>query len=223
MVPRCSSQTDEVRLLHCPKPSLTTVTEIPIPLPSDPNDRSRRFVVPLGTTSTRVTFRSIELQPKFVQNAAPASDEPPPVLFQGRKQSGKAVPKEKFIEGEPTSKVKGKARGRGRGATAAGRGGPKGRKGKSKDGEDNDEDAYPGSDADGDVNYDDMDGDDDGDGDEGVGSRNEAGPSRAPGPSRRSLRPRNTETQMNEALLGGLQAMDVDDTEDGAGMSEGPS
>ncbi|KAG8981542.1 hypothetical protein FRB95_007953 [Tulasnella sp. JGI-2019a] len=186
----------------------------------DPTDRSRRFVVPLGTTSTRTTFKPVELRQKVVVpklGAAPeVMDEPPPVLFQGRKQAGKPVPKEKFLEPSDRGRgQRGRPRGRGRGSnTEMPRSAPK-RKGKGKqrendeDGEKRDEDAYSDDGDDREVGGHAMVPDEDQE--ETVRER----PRRAAAAAASRARQLNdyTELGLDLGLLGGLDAMEMDDLE----------
>ncbi|KAG8995625.1 hypothetical protein FRB94_008907 [Tulasnella sp. JGI-2019a] len=186
----------------------------------DPTDRSRRFVVPLGTTSTRITFKPVELRQKVVVpklGAAPeVMDEPPPVLFQGRKQAGKPVPKENFLEPSDRGRgQRGRPRGRGRGSnTEMPRSAPK-RKGKGKqrendeDGEKRDEDAYSDDGDDREVGGHAMVPDEDQE--ETVRER----PRRAAAAAASRARQLNdyTELGLDLGLLGGLDAMEMDDLE----------
>jgi len=53
---------------------------------TDPADKSRRFVVPISTTSQRVTFKKVTLEPINPPEHTVQSNVPPPVLFAGRKK-----------------------------------------------------------------------------------------------------------------------------------------
>jgi len=180
----------------------------------DPNDRSRRFVVPLGTTSARITFKPVELHP-IVAPATSAqgtaeSSEPPPVLFQGRRQPLKSLPKEKFLDGpakvktpKPRGPGKGKKKAEEGGPTAATKKGgrkvkPKG-KGKKSSDEDDHED-YEGMDP---------------SGSEDVGYEQGPSTSRATRRTRRGARAeeKNEAMDVDTGILGGLETMEDDDQE----------
>ncbi|KAG8935788.1 hypothetical protein FRC02_006338 [Tulasnella sp. 418] len=66
----------------------------------DQQDRARRFVVPLGSTSKRIRFRNVDTfnlkhSEKATLLTSSSDNIPPPVLFAGRK---KTRPKSKFAE-----------------------------------------------------------------------------------------------------------------------------
>ncbi|KAG8886140.1 hypothetical protein FRB97_007178 [Tulasnella sp. 331] len=193
----------------------------------DPTDRSRRFVVPLGTTSTRITFRPVEFHlraaPQDGNAAAVITDDPPPVLFQGRKPTGKSVPKEKFLDSPGRGRgQRGRPRGRGRGGnTEAPKATPKPKgKGKQKANDDGDDDGDNGEDVpygssgdDAEIDYDAVDPNEDGM-DESVAARPTTRPRRAAAVASSSkVQNLDEYAELDLRLLGGLDAMEVDDPE----------
>ncbi|KAG8906890.1 hypothetical protein FRC00_012273, partial [Tulasnella sp. 408] len=180
----------------------------------DPNNRSRRFVTHLGTTSNRITFEPVQLKPHNPEAFPREEDDsiPPSVLFQGPRKK-KSAPKDKATSGDGSAEPPRRGRGRGRGRP---RGGGRGRGRGSIDGSQRDRGDSKGkgkakargddSDSQREVNYDDLDEDSD-------AVMDEPGPSVRRTSSRRSRKGPETQS-LDLGVLETLESMDIEGAAD---------